>query len=500
MIFKNNPLRQFFIYTLLFFLSSLTLSAQQFELNTNCRQAYNALMDLRLEEARLALEAEQSENPNNYLRLLFENYLEMLVVYFEEQSEDLEIYDKNKDKRLDLIKQGDKDSPYYLYAQAEIKLQSTLARMKFEQYFTAAREIRRAHIMLKENQEKFPDFIPNQKSLSYIKVIIGTVPDSYKWVLKILGFKGELVEGMQDLKTYIQDAKENAYPFYREAQLVYTFFLIFFDTQYDKALQIINNDFHLKNSKLDNYIAANICGRIGKIEEGINFLSNSFSPTQYYHPLIIDYMQGTLKLYRMDSDANQYLEYFVNNFKGKHYIKDAYQKIAWHYRLNNNDEQYEYHIQQCLSKGATLVDNDNRALEEAKQGIPPQTELLKARLLFDGGYYEKSLNVLTQLNPNDLYERNEQIEFTYRLGRNYEGLGQDENALSFYQNTIEISEGISLYFAPKAALQSGIIYEKTGDYAQAKSFYKKALQYRNHAYKNTIDQQAKAGLNRLKNR
>jgi hypothetical protein len=54
------------------------------------------------------------------------------------------------------------------------------------------------------------------------------------------------------------------------------------------------------------------------------------------------------------------------------------------------------------------------------------------------------------------------------------------------------------YFAARAALQTGYIYEKRGDKALAIVFFEKCLAMKGHDYKNSLDQRAKAGIARCK--
>ncbi|HQE66974.1 MAG TPA: hypothetical protein PLE05_09080, partial [Bacillota bacterium] len=54
------------------------------------------------------------------------------------------------------------------------------------------------------------------------------------------------------------------------------------------------------------------------------------------------------------------------------------------------------------------------------------------------------------------------------------------------------------YFAARACLQAGYIYEKKGQIAKANEYYNKELSLDEHEYKNSLDQRAKSSLNRLK--
>ena len=55
------------------------------------------------------------------------------------------------------------------------------------------------------------------------------------------------------------------------------------------------------------------------------------------------------------------------------------------------------------------------------------------------------------------------------------------------------------YFAARAALQSGFIYEKLHKNPEAIKAYRNALNMPAHDFQASIDQLAKAGINRLSN-
>ncbi len=491
---------KYFYACLLIGLWPLSGYAHVFELNEYCQKAYDALMDLRITEARKWIDIDAHENPDNLFNLYLENTVDCIILYLEERQDDFDYYNEAMKRRLERIeKEGNPDSPYYLFCQAEIKLQSALIRIKFEEYFTAAWEVRKGYLFLEENQKKFPDFYPNYKSLGYLHACIGTVPDSYQWVLNIMGLSGSISQGMNEVQTFLNHSQKEEI-FHKEAELVYCFFLIFLDTRYEEARQWINNELEPEQSLLDAFIASNIFYRLGYTDLGIQILNNRPTSSEYYHLPFLEYMLGILKFYRQDEDASIYINNFLRDFKGRHYIKDAYQKLAWAELIEGDTAQYHSYMNRCLKEGYTFIDNDKKAKQEAQQGIIPNVELLKARLLFDGGYFQQSLDILQKMNPENLPKEADKLEYRYRMARNYEGLMNWDHAIDAYKNTIAIAGDLPLYFAPKSALQLGIIYERDQQLKLAQQYYKKALSYKKHSYKNSLDQQAKAGLNRLKNR
>jgi tetratricopeptide (TPR) repeat protein len=122
--------------------------------------------------------------------------------------------------------------------------------------------------------------------------------------------------------------------------------------------------------------------------------------------------------------------------------------------------------------------------------------LLKARLLSDGGYQTQAITILTGKTSNDFENEADKTEFAYRLGRIYDLLEQHDNAIKFYKSAIEKGSNQPEYFAAKAALLAGNIYENKGQYAKAIELYNICIDMKDHAFKNSLDQKAKSGIQR----
>ncbi len=474
--------------------------AQTFDFNSRCQQAYEEIFSLRLQEGKRLLEQEKTTNPHNLIPVLIENYIDFFTVFITEEEAELDARIDNKDKRLDLLAEGDESSPYYLFSQAEVNLQWAFARIKFAQYFKAVWEIRRAYKLLEANQKKFPDFAPNNKSLGILHAMVGTVPDNYQWGMKILGMHGTIAQGMGEIQSYLQYSAKNNRLFYEETKLLHSFFLIYIDTKTEQAWQVAQK-LPTQTNLLNTLVAAQLAFRTGHNDYAIKLLTNRPKGNEYIDFYLLDFLLGTMKINRLDADADVYLKRFVNNFNGKHFIKEAYQKLAWHALVINKDEAaYGKYMEFCKTKGSKWADPDKQAYKEAVEGTVPNPTLLKGRLLFDGGYFQKALTVLQSNSLQDYKTPAERLECDYRFGRIYEGLGQNNKAVEYYKKTIEKDQelGGGHFFAPKASLQLAKLYERQNEKETAMLYFKKCLRFKNHEYKDSIDQQAKAGMNRLK--
>jgi tetratricopeptide (TPR) repeat protein len=121
--------------------------------------------------------------------------------------------------------------------------------------------------------------------------------------------------------------------------------------------------------------------------------------------------------------------------------------------------------------------------------------------LFDGGYYEKALAAITSSKTTGFLKNSKDtLEFSYRIGRIYHEWGKTETAIPFYLKTIENGSESPYYFAANAALQLGMIFEQKADYIKSAEYYELAQSMKNKEYRNSINQKAKAGLNRIQDK
>ncbi len=494
---KNNTIigRLLTLTTLLFLFPTIS-QAQQFTFSSNCQIAYQEIMALRLKSGMSYIQDEQKSNPSNYLTHLIADYNDLFTIFISESESELNKRLPNKEKRLRMLEKGDPNSPYYLYSQAEVNLHWAIARLKFEQYYKAFWEVRKAYKLLKTNQERFPNFKPNLKSLGIIHAFVGTIPDNYKWGVKILGLNGEVKQGMREVKSFLDYTKTNKRHFLEETEAIYAFLLIYLDNNPDKAWHIAQK-LPTDNNLLNAFVKSDIAARTGRGQIAIQALQNRPQGDDYIEFHFLDYFLGTLLLNRLDATAKYPLQRFVNNFGGMHYIKDAYQKLAWHSLLFDNGTSYHSFMKKCQNQGATFVDADKQANKTAKNGKKPKAELLRARLLFDGGHYQRAYNELQQLSPNNLQQVH-QLEMNYRYGRVCEKLGKKTEAIQYYQASIQAGYQSSEYFGPKSCLQLGLLYEDEGNKEKARTYYKKCFDFSGYEYENSIEQQAKAGLSRIK--
>jgi hypothetical protein len=401
---------------------------------------------------------------------------------------------------LAAIAAGDASSPYYLYLQADIRLQWALVRLKFGETANAFTEVSKAYKLLRRNVQRFPDFMPNYKDMGVLHAMVGTIPEGYRWGIKLLsGLDGTIEQGCQELETVVAYAAKNDFVFANETAALYAYVLLHLANRSEEAWQtVIAARFRPQENLLHCFVMANVAMRTGRNDTAIRLLSQRPQGPEYKDFPYLDFMLGLAKLRRLDSDADKYFLRYLSRFGGQNFIKEAYQKLAWHALLNGKAQAYRQYMDACQRLGAEVVGGDKSAQKEAAGGLAPHRELLKARLLFDGAYFERAYRVLEKKNPQDFPIPRQQLEYAYRMGRILHGMKEYSKALFYYQRTIEVGRDAPYFFACNAALQSGLIYESLNSRAKAREYFNLCLAISPDEHRTGLHQQAKSGLARLR--
>lgn len=489
------------LFTLLFFYSSLIVKAQKvYEFNSTCQQAYKEIGQLKLANGAALIEKAKQQNPNNLIPIYLENYIDVIELFF---NEDATAYKFKKNKisdRISELKKGSEASPFYKFCLSNAYLHKSIVSIRYGDNVGAALDARRAYMLIKENKKLFSTFTPNDMLLGSLEAITGTIPKGYKWLASLLGMKGSLTAGMTTLRAFVNSNDPWAKLFNNEGEFIYCYLNFHIENKKDETLQRIQSGkFDLINNHLFAYMASNLGINNKQTDFAKNTIQNRNNLPIYFKTSIWDIEMGFIKLYHLDlQDAIASFEKYLTLFKGKFYLKDVYQKLSWAYYLQGNIAAAQKARNNVLTKGSTDTEADKQALKEAKENKWQNVLLLKSRLLNDGGYNAEALKLLNGKAVESFEKEEDKLEFVYRLGRIYDDLHKDADAIKYYKDAIAIGESRTEHYAARAALQIAMIYEKTNNKIEAIKFYNRCINMDDHDFKNSLDQRAKSGIARCK--
>lgn len=496
----STRMKQLISLSYFLFLSLLSNGQKVYDFNVTCQQAYQEITKLRLDNGAVLIEKAKQQNPNNLIPIVLESYIDFYVLFFNEDPADFKTRYPNFSDRISQLEKGPSQSPFYNFCLSSVRVHKAASAIKFGKIWDAGWDFRRAWLLIKENKRLYPDFVPNDLMYGALQAVVGTVPKGYKWLANLFGMRGSITQGMKTVRGFVNSNDPWARLFANEANFIYPYLLFYMENKKEEALAFIQQKkLDVVNNHLHGWMAANLGLNNKQTEYTKQIILNRNKSNDYLKIPVWDFEMGFAKLFHLETqEAIQHFDLFINNFKGKFYLKDVYQKLSWCYYLQGNMAAAEKARQLVLTKGSTDSDADKKALKDAKANFWPNPLLLKARLLNDGGYHKEALAQLHGKTDSDFQKEEDKLEYVYRAARIYDDLGREAEAINAYLAAIKLGEFRKEYFAARAAVQLAQLYENRGQKAIAIQYYQRCLDMGDHEYKNSLDQRAKSGILRCK--
>ncbi len=506
MMFFNKNISILLLFSLSIFYAKDIKS--NIDYNNNCKKAYEFVLSFHFNKSDSILEIEKHKHPDNSVVEAIKCSASFLKYFNYNTKTYLDEYYRNYKIAIDKIEAENSDNPYKLYLLSDLYLHSAFINALQSNYITAIVRFKKAYNSIYKNKEKYPDFLLNKKSLGLINITIGSIPKNYNWTLSILKLKGNTKLGNQQLENLLTSCiqkKEYNYLFVESLVLFsYTHYSFGNKVDTNNLLFTIFNDQHYSNYYSNNQIFTFSKASYFKHLKHNNMAIKALEDIQSeftnnpYKLFYLDYIFGECLLYKNDIRSIFYFDRYLSNYTGKNYLKSAIYKKSWMYLLNGNINAYKAEMSKINSIGVSFFDSDKQAQKAAEKNIIPNVEILKSRLLFDGGYYQKANFVLQNAFKNGhIKSKHDQLEYIYRLARIYDALGDDEIAEIYYKLTIEKGRDMPYYFAANSALNLGYYYEHNGQLSKAMKMYSLCLELDYDEYQNSITQKAKNGINRI---
>ena len=405
----------------------------------------------------------------------FENYKDFMRALVSGDGLSYQVYRENVGMRLESVKKS--GAPGTRIRLSYMHLQSSLLNIFHKEYFEAARNYYYA--------SRFQRFAEKEEYHN---------PEEYEWLLRIFGFTGSAEDGFRILE--LETEKDKGIN-QLESCLVLLYASIMLDYQGNCPTSYFTSfDIEFPNNPLLTYGMALLDLKTGKSERLIKHLESNHPAKDSQHFYFLDLIEGEARLNLLDPRAEEKFEDFLSRYSGEHYVKFAWSKLSWHYFLAGDTKKYLYARKQVREQGIAVVDSDRQALAEASDSNHINPVLLKARLLFDGGKYDRALYLLDQQDI-PLASLHDSVEYNYRLARIYDLMGDKDRAIIQYTRVMDEGGSTDWYFPANAALHAGILLESNGDVEQALHFYKRCLKTNHSSYKKSIAFKARQSIRRL---
>jgi tetratricopeptide (TPR) repeat protein len=463
------------------FVSIDHILAQSWTFDSRTKEAYLQTLNLEFAKARQTL-GDRNSIQEQYAGSL-NDALELLL------TEDASLFSAYEKKFADrLIKNPKQNDERFL--QAELNLQWAFVYLKFGHELDAASHFRDAYKLAMECRRKSPHYLPIRKTTGMLEVMVGAVPEKYNWIMDLFGIHGSIENGLKDLEMVVTADDALA----KETRVIKSLIEGYVLQQPATAANDLNKRLPMDSSNALALGAASLYIKSAQSEKAISLLKS----IEHTSP-IVHYFLGESLLHRGDyQKAIDAYQRFVDSYKGINNVKDAWFKTGICYLLLSKPILADSIFIVAKNKGDDIVEADRSAGRTMTSGVMPNIVLTKARYFTDGGYYDHAREVLSKINDAALKSKKDKVEYYYRRARIEHGTRHRDASKLFYQQVIDMAGEEPWYFAPNACLQMGYLFLEETNEPRAKEFFRKALTYKNHEYRNSIDSKAKTALNRLK--
>lgn len=475
----------------LFLCSAICFAQQNWIIDEASSKAYQLVLNLNVNEAREVFK--KAQTPQEIYISSLSEILELLIT---EDEVKFEKYEDAWSDRMDKLEKIDPATADALFVLAELRLQWAFTYLKFGHEFDAAWNIRQAYLHVQKCKEKFPEFVPIKKTSGVLEVMLGSIPEKYQWVISMFGMQGSVEKGLLELESIKNAGIDLSF----ESALVYYLTQGFILQQTGPAAeglsQLITQH---SDQRLLLFLGGCVAIKNSESEKALGYFKTLQQNQKGLLIAYADYQTGEVYLHKGEYKSSiEYYQKFLSEYTGLNYVKDAHYKIGICYWLQGKSKDAQKYFAKAKTAGNESTEADKYAARSLAENTNPNIKLSKLRYATDGGYYAEAEKLIASVTDTDLPAKKEKIEFVYRKARLYHKSNSLPEAKKSYLQAISESGAENWYFAPNACLQLGYIFIDEKNEAEAKKYFEKALTYKKHEYKNSIDSKAKSALARLK--
>ncbi len=456
------------------------------------KRVYADIMALR--QTPIVWQLKQRKDADAGFLLAFKDALYLI---FTEDYSQYEVHLARIEQQIDLQNMRKNTSEKAFFCYTELLTLSALVKLRFENKLAAIWALRKAFQELEVFRQKYPKSHLPLKNLGALNILTASTPARYQWALKLIGLQGNNKKGLAMLDSAALGADPRALQAALYKALIKTYMTK------NNAANEVEKLMKAYPEHIPVLFAAGVVAlknkQTDKAQQLFLKLILNADRIPYAH-----YLLAETYLYGLETQkAKVHYTLFLKMYKGKNYRKDAHFKFFLALYLENpvlSLSERNSHAQLINSSGLQATEQDQYA---AKVGVNlvnfSANSLIKARLLYDGGYYSRALILLNSTETTQWAASSPQmVEFYYRKGLIFLNTGQTEEARSELERAYLLGKELPHFYAANAALQLGVICQNHyKDREKAIFYWQAVLNTPEHEYKNTLDDKATQYLKQI---
>lgn len=470
-----------------------------FKETPNCDKALTLILKGNIGDARQLLAAERKADIRNRMPILIGNYSDFINLLLTDNPDAYELLKGNEDLRMEFFADMEEESVMRDFAIAQTELQWGLIHAKYGSYWKSAFRIRSAKKELDRIRNEYPDFVPAKAPAAFLNVVLGQIPENYRTVASLIGLKGDYEKGIKELKQLAQAEIET--PWHQEALVLFYAGTVWMPkTPRVEIYNLYTTCFKHPDSQVLHFIATGGSLKNKQAAQTLKFFNTRIRQRGYLALPVYHYWEGIAQLQHLELDKSlKSFATYLEERKSSYFIRDLALKSFYAYWLKGDKIEAEKWFKNIGKFESSASQVDGAATRVFEKGLPNfYPELLKSRLLFDGGFLKEASQEIEQIQKPESLPLEFRIEYYYRKGRILENQSQLLEASGWLMRALEICpKRASYYYGAASCLELGHIYKSLGKYAEAKQWYKRVSEYIGHPHEGSINNDANQALRNL---
>jgi tetratricopeptide (TPR) repeat protein len=453
--------------------------------------AYRKLLEFKTDSVRLLLDHQVEKDHDRAFKVYLRSLEDVLGLTHTRNDSLYGLYsEKEKDyiRDLELLPANDH---FTSFIKAEIRLHSAIIRFRYNDQFSGAMRFIQAYKMVHswmENQD-VPHYM--YKSEGVLNVLLSLVPEKYDFMLRLIGVRADLSTGIRQLEKVIETRSLFSF----EGSMILALLNAYYLNEPQKSADLVMaNSMKWQNSLIYQYISGLVFSKIRDNENALQAFQRCLHFSEEYGEIpAVPFYLAESYMKKLDFPrAAIYYKRFLTRNNASDFQKTANYRLYLLSLFNNETRQAEVCRKNVSDQGQMIAEADRYVYFLVKDGYCPHPEIQKARLLFDGGYYEESLILLESIRLAGLTDE-EKLEYSYRKARVYQELKDFDPAKKYYDEMFRTTYK-DHYLVANAHLQMGYIEMESKNPAASAVHFREALNYSGDYYKSSIRNEARAGL------
>lgn len=476
-------MRKALLYTLLFIFCAGIIRAQRSVLSDEA--VSRTLYEIYQLDEKAYLQ-ELANVDNAAMASFLREYWHLLVYAAENKPSGYDAYMKASDDALSKVSKH----KYADNLRANLLLHRCLVEMSCGNMIASGIQFYKSFKAFRTGEKKYHDYEGQMMLRGIFNIILSQVPEKWKSLAGFFFDRGDLQQGFVQINDY-RTLMLNVPGAYEESLLL-SFANLFLSHE-----QRLDDDLAQKMrgstspAVLYVYVLSN--GRKQKGKQADEVLNSM--PAKYFeqYPLLIHQL-SKYALRRLEpEECIKQADRFLERYQGVACKNDAYLMKAYAYALMGDSQKRKEQAELCVKMTAG-GDIDERTHNEAKRIIDRlDVTLLRARLRFEYGAYDECREMLKNYTP----DKRDEIEYSFRMARCNETLGYTQDAIRFYNHTIELGLNDDQYYAPYAAIYMADLAIKANNKAEAKRLLLQAKELNNGEHSKEIDQRIAVTMRKI---